>query len=258
MRRFLAVVLCVSSSLAFAAAPKCADRVKSLKSLGEQADARARDDANGVVQLSYPSSDSIIERLDSREGWKTRGVRLMANPQAQFFEGEQEALVKHLLALAKETKVEVCVQLEGPIEKKLSADADAKLLAPMLKTAGSVGVMDRATVIASELTTKKGKCKGIVQLVNAVSNAAPADRLPILLTGAAEALEECKCPAADAERVYAALTLMADVWDAKTNCSALTIGKPGTAKPVVMTGTLVDFVTRLSAAGEAGVELKAK
>lgn len=244
------------SSLSFAAAPKCADRVQSLKSLGEKYDAQARADAAGVVQLSYPSEDSLIDRLESREGWKTRGVRLMANPAAQFLDGQAAVMAKHLAALAKETKVELCVQLEGPVQQKLSLDANPRLVAPLLKIASEVGAMDRATVLASELN-KKSKCQGLPKLAEAIAYVAPQDRLHLLLNGAAETLEDCKCPAAEAERIYAVLTLMADVWEARTTCAPLTLGKPGAA-PVKFTGAVSDFVAKVAAAGAAGVVLETK
>lgn len=251
---FAVVTLTLGSQ---AAAPTCPGRVKALKALAatfrEERDAAA----SGPVEVRLHRSEPLRRQVEARDGWKARGVRLVGEHTASLDPAAEDALSRDLAWLATETRLELCVDANAPVERKHSLDADAKLVEPLLAELPELLAMDRATVVASHLEGP-WSCPGVGASFTAVTHVAPADRLFIIARSMAEALEECRCPAEEAERVYAVVTLLADVWSDPQTCARLALGRPGQAAPLAVKGTVAGLVDQLAAAGAKGVQLKVK
>jgi hypothetical protein len=242
MRLILFLVL---SGAAHAAPPVC-KRVESLKALATTLkDARAAA-AKGPVELFFASMKKDVE------GWKERGVRVVADREAEFTTEQAQELAR----LVKDAKVELCVTQNAPVTQKYSLQANAKYVKPVLTEISKALAMDRATIVASHLQEDQWKCRSIAGTALAVTNVAPADRLEILVNGLADSLEECRCPDPETEKAWALTSLLADVWHDKQTCAPMTIGKPGEAKALKLEGKVSAIVTALGAAGAKGVELK--
>lgn len=247
----LPVFAVLTFTLAAEAAPTCQQRVEALKSLSAQLKKEREAADKGPVVTSFRA----LADVQSRPDWKTRGVRVVATKDAELLDADEAANAGALRELASAGKVEICVEQNAPVEQRLSRDADPKLVGPLLAEIAPMAAMDRATIVASHAEEPAWKCKDTAATFEAVVHVAPADRLAILAEGVAESLEGCKCPAAEAERAFALLSLMADVWADKQACTALVLDKSGKAKPLAVKGPVTALVSALQAAGEKGVVL---
>ena len=217
-----------------------------LKTLGATLSDERVARAKGPVEVFFGSMKK------NAEGWKERGVRVLADRDATFSPEQAQQFA----ALVKDAKVELCVAQNAPVTQKYSLQANAKYVKPLLADVSKALAMDRATLVVSHFESEQWKCRSIPGTALAVSSAAPGDRLVILVNGVAEALEECKCPDVEAERAWALLSLMTDVWRDKQSCAPVIIGKAGEAKELKLEGKVSAIVTALGAAGAKGVELK--
>ena len=253
--RTLVLSLTVVSFTTFAKPPTCKERVKSLTDLAATATANRDAALKGPVSLSLYGLDEAEAKLAEKEGWKERGVRITTTTTQELMDDEAPKLAAVLNKLVAATSVELCIEQGAPIEQRASKDASPKVLAPLLKMASGMDARDRATVLAGELSGKPLKCKGIKEMLDAVVNVQPGDRLPILLQGTVETLEPCKCSAAEVELIYAAMTLMADVWEDKRVCAKATAPKSGAGTPIELKGRWADLADRIGKA-PGGVTFK--
>lgn len=226
---------------AVAAAPPCKERVKQLDAIADTREAEARE---GVFELAYPGRSPLAERLADRPDWQTRGVRLIVNDGPLL--DDDAAMLRDELLVAKDTKLEFCVQLNAPFESVASKDADQASVAKVVKEIAPMLAVDRATIVGSHFSEDKWKCKDLKSLGNALANVDPLDRLAIAARSVSESLVACKCPTPDTERAFALVTLLADTWRDKRRCAPVTVAKPG-SKALVLKGTWRDVLTQLEA-----------
>ncbi|MFO0596847.1 MAG: hypothetical protein U0228_16150 [Myxococcaceae bacterium] len=234
-------------------APKCEQRKKALQAIVADEDKKRVAARTAPVTMRWPNSDELDEAAGNRnEQWKSLGVQLMVLAGSQI-----EAVdLQKALKLAATASVRVCVQKKGPVVRKYSLDADEKLVSEMMAKIADLDPADRATVIAGEFADRKWSCDGIPNTFTAVARASPSDRLTLLAGGVVDSFDDCNCPRADVEPAYAALTLMADVWDEQMDCAEIKAGGEGAQTLKLKSGfTGEDLLVQLKAAGAAGVTL---
>jgi hypothetical protein len=251
----LAATVVVLTAASAGAAPTCKDRVAALKALSARLQPELGAWTRGPVEQAFSPFFLPSGKAAQRPEWKTRGLRLMATLDDSIDEADEPGLARDLLGLAHEGKVELCVAKNAPVKQQVSRDADPKLLAPLLAELGALEAADRATMLAGRVKESTWSCRGILGSFEAVAYVAPSDRLAILGKSIAESLEACGCPAAEAERIYVYLALMADVWRDEVVCAPLLVGAAPQAKAVRFVGPVMEIVNALAAAGPNGVSL---